>query len=94
MTAVLSRDRYVLPTLWRETRWPVIGTSEIRGLEILPGLDLHYGRVGFIGRGGQSLENDRRQHGHAPSCPLRIAEKAGGCGMVMIALKASGPLCE
>lgn len=34
--------------------------------------------------------NRRRQHGHSPSYPRRSAEKAVVCGIVMIALNASG----
>ncbi len=34
--------------------------------------------------------NGRRQQGHSPSCPWIRAENAVGCGMVMIALNASG----
>src|SRR5437879_2281352 len=43
-------------------------------------------RVGPIAHIFQASANRRRQHGHSPSQPLRSAENAVGCGIVMIAL--------
>ena len=37
--------------------------------------------------------NRVRQHGHSPSYPLRSAANADGCGIVMMALNASGAVC-
>ena len=46
---------------------------------------------GWAIRGYEASVKCLRQHGHSPSNPLIIAEKADGWGIVMMALYASGP---